>query len=787
MRSNLITKNGRLNWIKNPKERKVSFSMSSHENGKTQLVMLTTFPPRECGIATYSQDLIHALNNKFSNSFDIKICALENSKHSYSKEVCFVLETRKSDSYIQFTEQINASKKLNLVVIQHEFGLFRGNENDLLQMIMNIQKELVIVFHTVLPKPNKEIQHYIYNISKSVSAIIVMTESAKKILIEEYLVSNSKIKVIPHGTHLVSHIDKEILKQKYNFNGKKILSTFGLLSSGKSIETTINAMPSIIKFNPNILFLIIGKTHPSIVEQEGEKYRMYLEALIKDLDVNENVRFINEYLSLDSLLDYLQFTDIYLFTSKDPNQSVSGTFSYAISSGCPIISTPIPHALEVLQKGSGRIIDFGDSQLLAQEVITLLKDESLRNSIRLNGLHQMAPTAWENSALIHADLFKTITHTKRSLQFKIPPINLDHLQKMTTKFGIIQFSVLNQPDLMSGYTLDDNARALIAMCQHYSIKRDKKDLVAIECYLDFIIYCFQANGYFANYVSKNQKFTKQNKKCNLEDSYGRAIWALGYLISLHKLFPKSLIEKAELLFNKALIQMEDMYSTRAMAFSIKGIFYANLKINSKQYASIIEKFADRLVQMYKHEADRNWQWYESYLTYANSVLPEALLFAWIAIRKTIYQSIALLTFDFLLSKMFTNNYIQVISNNGWLHNGQAIDHIPKGGEQPIDVAYTIMALSEFYAVFKIEDYHYKMITAFNWFLGQNHLNQIIYNPCTGGCYDGLESNYVNLNQGAESTISYLMARLTIERNTIINENTIKPLDRIIYSEKIHQY
>lgn len=727
-----------------------------------QLVMITSFPPRECGIATYAQDLMHALDEKFTQSFDIKICALENGFHQYTQEVSYVLETKETDSYQNLIEQIDSNDRIKLIVLQHEFGLFRGNEKDLLGMVNTISKPVIVVFHTVLPKPGQEMQQYVYDIANSASGIVVMTNDAKDILSNDYLVPVQKITVIPHGTHLVAHTDKEKLKEKYGYAGKKVLSTFGLLSSGKNIETTLRALPAIIKTHPEVLFLIIGKTHPAVVQQEGEKYREGLISIINTLGIEKHVAFVNEYLPLATLLEYLQLTDIYLFTSNDPNQAVSGTFSYAISCGCPVISTPIPHAIEVIQHGNGRIFGFGDYVQLAQEVTALLNDKKLRYNIRLNGLQQMAPTSWENSALKHAKLFEAIIGRGIRLSYKIPEINLSHLKKMTTDFGIIQFAVVNRPDLYSGYTLDDNARALIAFCKHHKIFRNEAHLPYIERYLDFILYCYQPEGYFANYISITGNITAQNKYCNLEDSSGRAIWALGYMLSLRDILPIKLISKAESLFEKTVPTVAQMHSTRAMAFCIKGIYYANLKKGSKRNLALIEKLADRMVRMYEHEADRNWQWFESYMTYANGVLPEAMLFAFMATKNTTYQSIALLTFDFLLSKIFTDGYMQVITNNGWLHNGQEINFDNKGGEQPIDVAYAVMALSEFYNAFKIEDYKHKMTMAFDWFLGKNHLNQITYNPCTGGCYDGLEKNHVNLNQGAESAISYLLARLTIE-------------------------
>jgi len=331
---------------------------------------------------------------------------------------------------------------------------------------------------------------------------------------------------------------------------------------------------------------------------------------------------------------------------------------------------------------------------------------------------------------------------------------------MTTKIGIIQFSKINQPDISTGYTLDDNARALVAMCMYFKLTGDKKSINEIHKYLHFIKNCQQSGGDFLNYADKDNKFTDQNNDVNLDDSNGRAVWALGYLLSLKGLLPVEIIAEAKTIIDKSLLRIDFIHSPRAMAFVIKGLYYYLSAIKSSENIDLLIIFANRLVQMYKHEATKKWQWFEDCLTYANSVLPEAMLYAWLFTGEIIYKDIAISSFNFLLSKTFNKNGIEVISNKTWLKKGQEVGHF---GEQPIDVAYTIMTLSKFYDVIMDEDYRLKMETAFSWFLGHNRLHQIIYNPCTGGCYDGLEEFHVNLNQGAESTVSYLMARLTMEK------------------------
>ena len=296
---------------------------------------------------------------------------------------------------------------------------------------------------------------------------------------------------------------------------------------------------------------------------------------------------------LGELLEYLQLTDVYLFTSKDRNQAVSGTFSYATSSGCPIVSTPIPHALEVLKDGSGIIIDFESPPQLAWAVNKILRDKTMQEKLRTKALEKMAPTAWENSSLLHAHLFQAYGKGEIKLHYTLPAINLEHFRHLTTDFAMLQFSILNRPDMDSGYTLDDNARAMITMCQHYIYSNDPADLKLIAVYLSFIDFCQMHDGSFLNYVDKERKFTSQNYITNLEDSNGRAIWALGYLISQKENLPEELSVQAEKILQKSILYISRIKSPRAIAFIIKGLYYQKMVHN----IPVIKKLANQLVKL----------------------------------------------------------------------------------------------------------------------------------------------------------------------------------------------
>lgn len=730
-----------------------------------EILFITSYPPRECGIATYTQDLRNAILEKFGHSFTLKVCALEakESEFKYPEEVKYVLQTQEEANYVALMHQINADKNVKMIFLQHEFGLFGGDYGaHILKFMSHLKRPIITTFHTVLPNPNSKLKKIVRKIVDNSDSVIVMTNTSATILKRDYGIADRKINVISHGTHLVTAIDKS-KKSRVHLSDRIVLSTFGLLNEGKSIETALDALPEIIKRFPNVIYLIIGKTHPEVMKREGEQYRNSLYNKIYELKLQDNVRFINRYLSLSELMEYLQRTDIYLFTSKDPNQAVSGTLAYAMACGCPIISTPIPHAKEFLD-GAGLSFDFQNSKQLAEATIKLLFNPELLDGMRLNALHKINPTAWQNAAIAHVELTKSSLDKKRELlKYEVPKISLDHINRLTTSYGMIQFSKISNPDLESGYTLDDNARALVAMAKHYELTGDIQDLELITTYLNFILFCQQENGTFLNYVDIDGNFMAKNSNENLEDSNGRAIWALGEFSAYENLFNASLIEKAQFAIEKSLKSIAKFKSPRAIAFSIKGLYFYNLKQNKTRIKNLIIHLADDLISKHRGISDKTWNWYEDYLTYANSILPEAMLYAAKSTGSELYRNTAKATFDFLLSLTFKNDQIKVISNQGWHFKGRTSHNY---GEQPIDVAYTILALDTFYEEFQEQEYKDKMTIAFDWFLGKNHLQQIVYNPITGGCYDGLEEYQMNLNQGAESTVSYLMARLVFEQKIV---------------------
>lgn len=735
----------------------------------SKILFLSTFPPTQCGIATFTLDSISAITDVFGENLACEICDISENI-IVNQKVRFTINPKLKADYSRIAREINKDDAIKLVHIQHEFGLYGGTYgNYLLDFLDVLKKPVTFTFHSVIPNPNENLLAFVKLLISYSNSVIVMTQQSKKLLVNDYGINENNIACIPHGTHNVNYENTSKTKRKFGLENHTILSTFGLLSSGKSIETALKALPEIIKHTPNVLYLILGKTHPNTIVNKKDNYRDSLETLVKELKIENHVSFINRYLEIDELLDYLKATDIYLFTSKDANQAVSGTFAYAMSCACPIVATAIPHTNEVLSSSEGILVAIEDSNQMAKGTIKLLSDVKLRESMALAAFEKTRASSWKNVALKQFDIYKKSINESLKITFKYPPIKLDHLKNMTTNLGIIQFSKISNPDINSGYTLDDNARALIAMCMHYKHFKKSSDLLYIDTYLSFIEYCQTDSGAFINYVDKHNNAHIKNDHVNLEDSNARAIWALGTVISLKKYLPKYFVNRAKLCLIQSLDWMKNLFSPRAIAFVIKGLYLYNSAEQDNIAILIIKKLSKNLITSYDVNAIKNWSWFENYLTYANSILPEAMLYSYLVTGKDSYKRVAIESFDFLLSKMFVNDHFKVISNQGWYIK----DTIPNEyGEQPIDVSYTIQTLNLFYKTFEDPIYKYKMQTAFNWFLGENHLKQIMYDPSTGGCYDGLEKTNVNLNQGAESTICYLMGRIIMEQYKIVSSGKI---------------
>lgn len=743
-----------------------------------KMLIVSSYPPRECGLATFSNDIINAVEVVFGKTLPIEVCALQNgeSQFQYNNEVTHILSIAFLEDYRKAAEEINERDDIGLVCVQHEFGLFGGEYGDyLLAFLLALNKPVITVFHSVLPNPDKKRKKIVRAIADLSDRIVVLTKKSKEILINQYGYRNSKTIVIPHGTHIVLWEQKEKLKIKYNYSDKIVMSTFGLISENKSIETVLYALPEIVNKHPEVIYLVLGKTHPEIIKREGERYRNMLMNIVQELHLENNVIFVNKYLELSQLLEYLTLSDIYLFTSKDPNQAVSGTLAYAMSCGCAIISNPIPHAVETINDDTGILLkDFGNSNEFQKAIIELIDNKEKRISMSRNAFSLTRATTWENVAIQYGLLFGELTNRVEDLRFNIPPIKLDHIKELTTDFGILQFSNFSQPDPTSGYTLDDNSRALIDMVMYHKHYQNDSVLKLANIYLSFIESMQRDNGWFDNYRNYEGELTNQNYEVNLEDANGRTLWSLGYVIAHKQILPVDFVLRAKKCWDKALERIHDINSPRAIAYAIKGLYLHYSVYQNKKIKQLIKQLANILLHQYRTSSKEDWYWYEDYMTYANNVLPEAMMYSFLTTKDKRFKKIAEISFDFLLAHYFMKGQLTVISNRGWFkkENERAFY-----GEQPMEVATTIIALDLFYNVTGKKKYRDQLELAFSWFLGNNHLKQIMYNTKNGASYDGLEDKQININQGTESTLCFFKSQIImeqyIEKETINKPNKIR--------------
>lgn len=720
---------------------------------------MSTYPPRECGIATFSQDLLHYCQQFLGVSVKCKVAAFNLTSldtHKYPPEVEWEIDQNNKKAHVNLAKTINADRDISGVIIQHEYGIFGGKEGEhILSFMQRCKKPILVTLHTVLPTPTTEMKHVTTQIIDLAATIIVLTGKSKELVEKIYPSSIGKVFIIPHGIHPVPFSTSKEAKTKLEIKKHTILSTFGLLSRGKGIEYVIRALPDVIKKFPSILYLVLGQTHPVVVRNEGEKYRIKLLRLITKLGMDKHVRFYDQYLSLPELFEFLQATDVYISTSTNPNQAVSGTLSYAMGAGRAVISTQFAQAKEIVTPSTGRLVPIKDSDALADAIIDLLGDPDRLVRMHENAYGTTRSMLWSNVAKKYISLLgRTI----------IPDMNISHLRTMTDEFGLFQFASLTVPNRNFGYTLDDNARAAIVCSwltkQIYTGELER--LIAI--YLSYIQACQMPDGSFINYIGHKEKIpTHQNMTEDLEDAEARALWALSELM-INPSLSAGIREKAQGIFLKKYRTMKKFTHLRAQAFAIKAfaLLIPHLPADRESLGRDIATYADNLMNALATVTHKPWHWFENHLSYNNGILSESLILASIITHNPEYKKIGISTLQFLIINTFVNDTYVPIGQSEWYKNSEKRSMFD---QQPEDPASMISALVCAYKNTKNEEYRRLADICFNWFLGKNDLNSPLYDKETGGCYDGLRPDSINQNQGAESLVSYLMSNLLIREFT----------------------
>lgn len=723
------------------------------------VLYMSSYPPRECGIATYTRDLVRAIDKKFAPYLEAKILALNengSSIYNYGSKVKYQINQTEIEDYINVAKRINKDDSIKLINIQHEFGLFGGEWGDyLLAFLELVKKPVVITFHSLIPDPEPRLKKVVKAIASRCEKIITMAETGVTTYEKDYGLKKSKLAIIPHGTPTIGASDGLFLKNKFGFEGKILLSTFGLLSRGKGIEYAIKALPEIVKKYPEVIYLIIGETHPVVRKHEGEKYRNKLIQLAKKLHIEKNVKFYNKYLSLDEIIDYLKATDIYLCTPTEPNQVTSGTLAYALSAGKAIVASSFVHAKEVLSNDRGILVGLKDSIGITQALDCLISEPNKKKQLEEKAYQYGQTTNWPSVAEKHLLVFKKIINLKNKAKpFHLPPINLNHLYNLSDDVGIIQHAKHSINDRSSGYTSDDNARALIVATMHYNKFQDADSLKFIKIYLSFLYHALTKDNWLHNFMNYDRRFLD---KKGSEDCFGRTLWSMGVVVNsnLHDNIKKT----AKFIFDRAAKNLNKLKSPRGQAFSLLGLYHYYQAYPEVDIKEKIIFLAESLTKFYQEEKTTDWHWFEESITYDNGRLPEALFLAAEITQNNLYLKIAKESLDFLSSLVIINGKLVLIGHHGWYnHKGKRAFY----DQQPVDAASMVQAFLNAHKVTQEKKYLDKALIAFRWFLGENSINQLVYDESTGGCFDGLLPECVNLNQGAESTIAYLLARMNFE-------------------------
>jgi len=649
--------------------------------------------------------------------------------------------------------------------LQHEFGIFGGNSGVyILPLLHRLKVPLLVTFHTVLKEPSFSEKAILSEIGKQAEKIVVMSKMAVNFLIDIYQIPRKKINVIEHGFPVFDYNNHAQYKHKFHLEGHISMMTFGLLSRGKGIETAIRALPKVVEKFPNVVYLIVGKTHPKVVKVSGEEYRHFLKRLVQKNNLEKHVVFIDSFLDEPDLCAYLSATDIYITPYPNETQITSGTLMYSVGSGAAVVSTPYWHAVELLDKERGQLFPFNDHEELTNVLLDLLEHPDRMKTMRQRAYAYGQKRTWplQGKKYLKAAELAVKKYRKPGIHNEkiidptlLPTLNLSHVRRMTDTTGILQHARYNIPDYRHGYCLDDNARALLVMNKIYERQKAPEALDFLTTYLSYINYMQNPDGSFRNFLSYDHTFL--DKKSS-EDAFGRTIWALGFLLA-HSPNDAS-FQLARQLFNQSFGIFNDLRSIRGIANTLIGIthFLEHFPYDEGMI-SMMSGLADKLTDAFEKESTSDWQWFEPTLTYDNGLLPAALFCTYEKTEQSKYLKVAEDSMSFLENITFKGDHFALIGNDGWYNKG---GKRARFAQQPVDAMAMVLMYEKAYLVTENKkDYLHKMFTAFMWFFGENDLRIPLFDYETKGCCDGLEKEGVNRNQGAESLLAYLLSHLTL--------------------------
>ena len=743
--------------------------------GIGSVAVIGNYLPRQCGIATFTTDLVEALSNEAPDINSWAIAMNDKPEgYAYPEKVRFEINQNKLNDYSIASQFLNISHT-DIVCVQHEFGLFGGPAGSyLLRLLGDLRMPVVTTLHTVLDEPSPEYRDVMCKLSDLSDILVVMSSKAADILENIYDVPEEKITFIHHGIPDTPFIDPSFNKDKFSVEGNKVLLTFGLLSPNKGIETVLEALPVVIKKHPDLVFIILGATHPHILKSHGDGYRIMLQQLVSKLDISEHVIFQNRFVELKELCEFLGIADIYVTPYLHEAQITSGTLAYAMGTGKAIISTPYWYATEMLAEDRGRIVPFSNPDAMAEQIIDLLDNDVDRHAMRKKAYVYTRDAVWKEVSRKYLQVFREVQlkraqeprprhsyveNIKAITNFELPEVKLDHMKAFTDDTGILQHANYTIPDRTHGYCTDDNARALMvaAMGEKY-LPVTNWDLESLSGhYLGFLQYAFNdRTGRFRNFMTYSRQWTEDTGS---EDSHGRALWSLGKAVALIQ--NPGHLAMSTTLFNKALQAVENFHSPRSIAFSLVGIHaYLEKFSGDSDVRRVRIILAERLFKQFKKNSTDSWPWIENALNYANGKLPRALLLSGLWMQKKDMIDMGLRSLEWLITTQTENGHFVSIGSNGWYEQGG-----PKArfDQQPIEANAMIEACVEAFNITRDKSWFDNAVMCFNWFLGQNDLNLPLYDPQTGGCRDGLMADGINQNEGAESSLAWLLSLMTLQK------------------------